>query len=204
MDGDAATDGEVQSAGIIRRLVVMVRVFLVWFISALPFSGLSQTEDTGPVSYASEMLTLEQASPLKLVGSSQLRVAFFKVFNSQLFTKTGQWNAPRHSFRLELTYQRNISGSFLAKQTSKEWDHLEVDDPRRSEWEAAVLAMWPDVVKGDKIAFDVDEQGISRFFYNGMWVGSVEDPDFAPAFIGIWLSPRTSRPAHREGLLAEQ
>jgi hypothetical protein len=64
--------------------------------------------------------------------------------------------------------------------------------------------MWPDVKKGDKIAFDVDDLGVSRFYYNGTWVGSLEDPDFAPAFIAIWLSPKTSRPAHRKGLLAEQ
>lgn len=182
----------------------MVRVFLVWFLSALPLSGLSQTEDNVPMPYASEVLTLEQARPLKLVGSSQLRVAFFKVFNSKLFTKSGEWNDPQHSFRFELTYQRNISGSFLAKQTAKEWNHLKFDDPRRPEWESEILAMWPDVKKGDKIAFDVDERGVSRFYYNDMWVGSLEDPDFAPAFIAIWLSPNTSRPAHREGLLAEQ
>ena len=181
----------------------LARLLLFLCLCGISIVGLSQTEGPEPAPYASEVLTLEQVQPLSLVGSSQLQVAFFKVFNSKLFTKTGQWNDPRHSFRFELTYQRNISGSFLAKQTAKEWDHLEFDHPRRSEREAAVLAMWPDVKKGDKIAFDVDEQGVSRFFYNGTWVGGVEDPDFAPAFIAIWLSPKTSRPAHREGLLAE-
>ena len=181
----------------------VARVLLFFCIFGVPLVGLSQTEDLEHAPYASQVLTLEQARQLTLVGSSQLRVAFFKVFNSKLFTKTGQWDDPRHSFRFELTYERNISGSFLAKQTANEWDHLEFDDPRRSGWESAVLAMWPDVKKGDKIAFDVDEQGVSRFFYNGTWVGSVEDPDFAPAFIAIWLSTKTSRPAHREGLLAD-
>ena len=140
----------------------IARALLFLCLFGIPLVGLSQTEDFEPAPYASEVLTLEQARPLRLVGSSQLRVAFFKVFNSKLFTKSGQWDDPRHSFRFELTYQRNISGSFLAKQTAKEWDHLEFDDPRRSEWEAAVLAMWPDVKKGDKIAFDVDEQEIGR------------------------------------------
>ena len=181
----------------------VARVLLFFCVCGIPLVGLSQTEDLEHAPYASQVLTLEQARPLTLVGSSQLRVAFFKVFNSKLFTKTGQWDEPRHSFRFELTYQRNISGSFLAKQTAKEWDHLKFDDLRRSEWEAAVLAMWPDVKRGDKIAFDVDKQGVSSFFYNGTRVGSVEDPDFAPAFIAIWLSPKTSQPAHREGLLAE-
>ena len=181
----------------------MPRVLLLWCLCGIPLSGLCQTEDPQSEPYASEVVTLEEARPLTLVGSSQLRVAFFEVFDSKLFTKTGKWDDPRHSFRFELTYQRNISGRFLAKQTAKEWDHLEFDDPRRSEWESVILAMWPDVEKGDKIAFDVDEQGVSRFFYNGTWVGSVTDPDFGPAFIAIWLSPKTSRPAHREGLLAE-
>ena len=181
----------------------MARVLLFLCLCGISLVVLSQTEGLEPAPYASEVLTVEQARPLTLVGSSQLRVAFLKVFNSKLFTKTGLWNEPRHSFRFELTYQRNISGSFLAKQTAKEWDHLEFDDPRRSEWEAEVLAMWPNVKKGDQIAFDVDAQGVSRFFYNGTWVGGVEDPDFAPAFIAIWLSPKTSRPAHRDGLLAE-
>ena len=182
----------------------IARVLLVWFLWGIPLLGLSQTEDPKSAPYASEVMTLEQARPLALVGSSQLRVAFLKIFNSELFTKSGEWNDPRQSFRFELTYQRNISGSFLAKQTAKEWDHLGFVDSRRAQWEAEILAMWPDVKKGDKIAFDVDDLGVSRFYYNGTWVGSFEDPDFAPAFIAIWLSPKTSRPAHREGLLAEQ
>ena len=162
----------------------LARVLLFLCFCGSPLVGLSQTEDFEPAPYASEVLTLEQARPLRLVGSSQLRVAFFKVFNSKLFTKTGQWDDPRHSFRFELTYQRNISGSFLAKQTSKEWDHLGFDDPRRSDWEAAILAMWPNVKKGDKIAFDVDEQGVSRFFYNGTglaaWKILISPPSLLP------------------------
>ncbi|MDG1506310.1 MAG: chalcone isomerase family protein [Luminiphilus sp.] len=143
------------------------------------------------------------ARPLSLVGRSELKVAFFKVFDSALYTMSGEWTNPKHSFRFLLTYRRNISGRFLANQTAKEWDHLGLSDARRTAWEAQVLEMWPDVSKGDKIAFDVDERGISRFYYNGTWVGAIEDPDFAPAFIAIWLSPETSRPAHRDGLLAD-
>jgi len=157
--------------------------------------------DTVDVS-VSPITALESLRPLSLVGRSELRVAFFKVFDSALYTKSGEWTNPKHSFRFLLTYRRNISGRFLANQTAKEWDHLGLMDARRAAWEAQVLEMWPDVSKGDKITFDVDERGISRFYYNGTWVGAIEDPDFAPAFIAIWLSPETSRPAHRDGLLA--
>lgn len=157
--------------------------------------------DTVDIS-VSPIRALESLRPLSLVGRSELKVAFFKVFDSELYTLSGEWEAPDHSFRFLLTYRRNISGRFLANQTAKEWDHLGLLDARRATWEAQVLEMWPDVSKGDKIVFDVDERGISRFYYNGTWVGTIEDPDFAPAFIAIWLSPETSRPAHRDGLLA--
>ena len=90
MDGDAATDGEVQSAGARSSLMPVARVLLFLCLCGVPLVGLSETESREPATYASEVLTLEQARPLTLVGSSQLRVAFFKVFNSKLFTKTGQ------------------------------------------------------------------------------------------------------------------
>ena len=86
MDGDAATYGELQSAGACSSLMPMARVLLFLCLSGIPLVGLSQPEDLEPAPYASEVLTLEQARPLTLVGSSQLRVAFFKIFNSKLFT----------------------------------------------------------------------------------------------------------------------
>ena len=50
------------------------------------------------------------------------------------------------------------------------------------------MTIWPDVSKGDTITFDVDVTGVSRFYFNGEWLGAIEDPDFAPLFIAIWLS----------------
>jgi hypothetical protein len=183
----------------VRALVKAVT--LASIITASAFASAEPMDDSVSA-VMSPSIPLEALRPLSLVGRSELNVAFFKVFDSELYTLSGEWEAPDHSFRFLLTYRRNISGRFLANQTAKEWDHLGLMDARRAAWEAQVLEMWPDVSKGDKITFDVDERGISRFYYNGIWVGAIEDPDFAPAFIAIWLSPETSRPAHREGLLA--
>ena len=158
----------------------------------------------GEQALTTELAVAYEALPaLKQVGTSTLRVAFFKVFDSALFTESGDWRDPRTSFRYELTYARSISGNFLVSQTTKEWDHLGFQDNRRSRWVEALKAIWPDVNKGDTIAFDVDAEGVSRFYFNGAWVGTINDPDFAPSFIAIWLSPDTSRPAHRDGLLAD-
>jgi len=151
----------------------------------------------------SYFIAFDALPPLKEIGRSSLRVMVFKVFDSALFTESGDWQDPTKSFRYELTYARTIAGSVLASQTTKEWEHLGFTDERQSGWVEYLEAIWPDVSKGDTITFDVDAAGVSRFYFNGEWLGAVEDPDFAPMFIAIWLSPETSRPAHREGLLAE-
>ena len=152
---------------------------------------------------SSYFIAFDALPPLKEIGRSSLRVMVFKVFDSALFTQSGEWQDSTKSFRYELTYARTIAGAVLASQTTKEWEHLGFTDERQSGWVEYLEAIWPDVSKGDTITFDVDAAGVSRFYFNGEWLGAVEDPDFAPMFIAIWLSPETSRPAHREGLLAE-
>ena len=193
----------------------MTRRSLTFFLTSLvTLAGTllvsAQTRDlatdnvVGEQALTTELAVAYEALPaLKQVGTSTLRVAFFKDFDSALFTESGDWRDPRTSFRYELTYARSISGNFLVSQTTKEWDHLGFQDNRRSRWVEALKAIWPDVNKGDTIAFDVDAEGVSRFYFNGAWVGTINDPDFAPSFIAIWLSPDTSRPAHRDGLLAD-
>jgi hypothetical protein len=191
-----------------RGSLTVFLTFLVALAGALMVSAQALDLATDKVD-AEQALTAELAiahealPPLKQVGTSTLRVAFFKVFDSALFTESGEWRDPRTSFRYELTYARSISGNFLVSQTTKEWDHLGFQDSRRSRWVESLEAIWPDVNKGDTIAFDVDAKGVSRFYFNGVWVGTINDPDFAPSFIAIWLSPDTSRPAHRDGLLAD-
>ena len=191
-----------------RRSITVFLTLLVTLAGTLMVSA--QTRDLatdnvgGEQALTKELAVAYEALPaLKQVGTSTLRVAFFKVFDSALFTESGDWREPRTSFRYELTYARSISGNFLVSQTTKEWDHLGFQDNRRSRWVEALKAIWPDVNKGDTVAFDVDAEGVSRFYFNGAWVGTINDPDFAPSFIAIWLSPDTSRPAHRDGLLAD-
>jgi len=158
---------------------------------------------SGNAATPSYFIAFDALPPLKEIGRSSLRVMVFKVFDSALFTESGEWQDPTKSFRYELTYARTIAGAVLASQTTKEWEHLGFTDERQSGWVEYLEAIWPDVSKGDTITFDVDAAGVSRFYFNGEWLGAIEDPDFAPLFIAIWLSPETSRPAHREGLLAD-
>lgn len=192
---------------IYRRLLAILVVATVFMAQTVRASGsdkdVTSASEDAATSASSRFITYDALPPLKQVGKSSLRVMVFKVFDSALFTATGEWRDPKTSFRYELTYARNISGNALANQTTKEWSHLGFTDKRQASWVKYLEMIWPDVSKGDTITFDVDAAGVSRFYFNGEWLGAIEDPDFAPIFIAIWLSPETSRPAHREGLLAD-
>jgi len=60
-----------------------------------------------------------------------------------------------------------------------------------------------DVVDGDRITgLNLPQLGI-RYYYNGKPLGEIQDREFAKAFFGIWLDPRTSEPELRKKLLSE-
>ena len=64
-------------------------------------------------------------------------------------------------------------------------------------------AIFPDVKKGDRITGVHLPPGTVRYFFNGRPIGDIADPEFARAFFGIWLDPRTSRRDFRSKLLNE-
>jgi hypothetical protein len=47
----------------------------------------------------------------------------------------------------------------------------------------------------------MSESGRSTFLLNGKPLGSIDDPQFGPSFLAIWLSPDTSRPELRRSLI---
>jgi hypothetical protein len=62
-------------------------------------------------------------------------------------------------------------------------------------------ALFPDVDKGRRIA-GVNQPGTgARFYVDGVFAGSIDEPDFARAFFAIWLDPRTRAPRLRDSLL---
>ena len=63
--------------------------------------------------------------------------------------------------------------------------------------------IFPDVVDGDCIIGLTLPQSGARFYYNEKATGEIQDREFAKAFFGIWLDPKTSEPALRIKLLGE-
>ena len=131
------------------------------------------------------------------VGRGELTWFGFSVYDAHLYTASGKFEGLQTApVALEIRYERNIESRQLVETTRKEWRRLagalDLGDPARTDrWLEAVGRIWPDVGPGDRIVTVLGEDGITRFYGTQGYLGTVEDPDFGPALLGIWLHPET-------------
>ena len=144
------------------------------------------------------------------VGSGVLSWFGIDVYEAFLFTESGRFEGleDNGTVALELRYRRNIPASRLVERTRKEWNRLEgkteLPGPVvREGWLEQVSSFWPDIRPGDLIVTVVEPGGPARFYSAGAFIGEVADPAFGPAFLGIWLHPKSSRPDLRDQLVGD-
>lgn len=142
-----------------------------------------------------------QAEQLQLVGQARLEVLFWSIYDSRLYTADGRYSDGQRPLRLELEYLRDIEAADLVEQTRNEWQHLQLRADEKELWLQELARLWPDVREDDVLALEMSESGRSTFLLNGKPLGSIDDPQFGPSFLAIWLSPDTSRPELRRSLI---
>ncbi len=142
-----------------------------------------------------------QAEQLQLVGQARLEVLFWSIYDSRLYTTDGRYSEGQRPLRLELEYLRDIEAADLVEQTRNEWQHLQLRADEKELWLQELARLWPDVREDDVLALEMSESGRSTFLLNGKPLGSIDDPQFGPSFLAIWLSPDTSRPELRRSLI---
>jgi len=142
----------------------------------------------------------------KLVGTARLTVFGFDVYTARLWSAPGlrRANWDEHAFALELAYLRDFEGASIAQRSLKEMQRVgDFTEGQGRQWLARMTALFPDVRKGDRIT-GIHQPGAGvSFLLNDRPLGEIRDAQFARAFMGIWLSPKTSEPAMRDKLLAE-
>ncbi len=138
---------------------------------------------------------------LQLVGEAQLRVLLWPVYHSRLYTGDGRYTPDQRPIRLEIEYLRSIDAQQLVERTAEEWRQQGLEHPRQDQWLEAMRALWPDVGEHDVLTLELEENDHSTFYFNGKRLGTVEDKDFGPQFLAIWLSPQTTRPELRLALI---
>ena len=142
----------------------------------------------------------------RLAGEGVLRWFGLKIYEARLWIGAEGFEPARFAsrpFALDLRYSRSLKGDSIARTSHEEIARLGFGDPRRRDaWLAAMREIFPDVRDGDRITgINRPGKGVS-FYRNDRRIGSIDDPEFAPAFFAIWLDPRTIAPELRAQLLA--
>ena len=135
-----------------------------------------------------------------LVGAARLKVLFWEVYDSQLFTPSGSWQG-KAPYQLSLHYLRDIPASKLVEETDKAWREQGRSHPKQSEWLQQLNDIWPDIARGDNLVFGLNAKGQSAFWFNGRSIGGINDRDFGALFGGIWLDQDSPRPELRKQLV---
>ena len=149
-----------------------------------------------------------QLDELRLVGSGEMRWLGMDIYAARLLNSAGRYDGGTITgpMALEITYRRNISRERLVSTTEREWRRLGRElglagRPHVQGWLRELGTIWPDVAPGDRIIALVEPGGQTRFYGNAGLLGAVADPEFGPAFLGIWLHPETRAAELRAGLL---
>ena len=135
-----------------------------------------------------------------LVGTARLKVLFWEVYDSQLFTPSGSWQGEA-PYQLSLRYLRDIPASKLVEETDKAWRQQGRSHPKQNEWLQQLNDIWPDIARGDHLVFGLNAKGQSAFWFNGRPIGGIGDDDFGALFGGIWLDQDSPRPELRNQLI---
>lgn len=132
---------------------------------------------------------------LREVGRGELRWLGLGVYEARLWSPDGRFDGDlaRRPLALSLDYRRAFSRAALVKITTGEWDRLGLGTPaERGRWKAELERLWHDVERGDRLIAVVVPGTGTRFYDGHRRLGSIADPAFGPAFLSIWLDPRTA------------
>lgn len=152
----------------------------------------------------SNNFAVAQNKELQLVGQAHLKVLFWSVYNSSLYSPDGDYQVGERPLRLEIEYLMNIAAEDLVKSTADEWRAQQRLHQRQNQWLQSLADIWPDVSSNDVITLELGADNRSVFFRNGEMLGSIDDPLFGQHFLDIWLSPDTTRPKLRRQLLGQR
>ena len=136
---------------------------------------------------------MPERAQFKKVGGGQLSWLGFDIYDASLWTGSGRYEGfgPGQKVALSLWYQRSFTVDELLGITEKAWTRLGRDPAWRESRLASLRVLWSDVSPGQNMTTVVEAGGATRFYDEQRLVGRIDDPEFGPAFLAIWLDPRS-------------
>ncbi len=143
----------------------------------------------------------EHVKPAQLAGKGGFTWFGLSVYDAELWVGDKGYS-PDAPFVLELTYARNLDGKKIADASVEQMEKIGAGSPaQRKQWQARMREIFPNVKKGSRLAGVYLPGAGARFYLDGGALATVPDPEFAKAFFGIWLDPKTTAPDLRTALL---
>jgi hypothetical protein len=144
------------------------------------------------------------ASEMKLIGQGTLKVLFFEVYNVRLLTdsKTFSW---KNKFQLEFEYKREVKKQSVIESSIKEMRRQSnILDKDINQWQEYLEISIKPVQEGSQATVSWNPNGQITFHYQSSEPTTIEDENFARAFLNIWLGEETSQPKLRSQLLSQR
>jgi hypothetical protein len=138
---------------------------------------------------------------LQEVGQAKLKVVFWDVYHSSLYSQTGEYREQEFPQALKIEYLRDFEAKDIIKKTQDEWLKLGTQQALFSPWLGLLHEIFPNIKKGDTLLLRVGENLQSEFFFNGKPIGQIADKQFGINFLSIWLNEKCSYPLLRNKLV---
>ena len=138
---------------------------------------------------------------LQLVGEARLRVLFWSIYDSALYTTSGKYFGVEPKLTLRINYLRKIKSRQLLDRTSEEWEKNSIIEQDIETWLEKLASILPDIEKGETLTLQVEDNLSSSFYLNDELIDNIEDAAFTQAFLSIWLSDKSSYPKQQAQLV---
>jgi hypothetical protein len=189
----------------INRYVDWIHTAFIFLL--IVFSLAIHTPAYSSVEKASEPpAELEVLTTPRLVGQHLFKFFGLEIYHISLWSSP-EWNPEKwnqHSFALSLLYSRNLSGEEIAKRSIAEIKkQMVLGDDTAQQWLSQLRVLIPTVKPGDRLTGVYQPSGGLVFWMGSKKLGDIKDPALAEAFMGIWLSTKTSEPKMRKKLLGD-
>lgn len=130
------------------------------------------------------------------VGGGLLTWFGFEIYDASLWTPSGEFELgspePQPPVAFSLWYHRSFSRERLIDITQNGWTEFKLATPQQqAAWSAQLAQIWVDTQDGSNLTTLVLPSGETRFYNAQRYLGSIHDAAFGPAFLSIWLDPRT-------------
>ena len=183
--------------------LLMVALLVVALLEAAPQSAVA-AGDHAVDAPALPPAVVALAPGLRPQGGGEMTFFGLSIYDGWYWGDGPTWSTDR-AYALDLHYHRNLDGALIAQRSVDEMEKIgRSTAEQRQRWGEAMRRIFPNVRKGDRITGLHLAAGTVRYFHNGAPIGEIADDNFAQAFFGIWLDPKTSRADFRRALLGKE